>query len=569
MSMKVSADKKRAKLKSIAAAETEWFRPQFAHWRSLIFVLLIVVVTVAVFSRLFRQDFVLWDDDIHVYKNPYLNPLTSAHLRYLWQHPYLGMYIPLSYTLFGLVAIIAALPAPNPQVTDSGALLNPHLFHAVNVGIHILNVLLVFAILRVLVQGDLPALAGALLFGLHPLGVESVAWISELRGLSSNFFILTSTWFYLRYALASSKGEIRSYFHWSFVAAIASFILALLCKSTAVVLPLLLFVLGHWCLGRTWRKCLRDISLLLVICIPFALIQMRVQEVKPELITALWLRPLIAGDALAFYLYKLAAPVHMVIDYGRKPSTVLAHWWGYITWIAPAALATLAWYRRRSEPWLLAAILISVIVLLPVLGLLPFAFQYFSTVADRYCYLALLGPALALTSVLKIAKSKLVMLTSGVIVVCFASLSIAQTPYWDNSLTLLGHSLETTWNSDVIQCNYGIALARHGEKELALRHFDESLRINPQNYMAHTNVGNILLLRGQGQQAIVEYQKAIAINPEYAIAHLDLGDALAMQGDFQTAINQFREALRLDPNLESARVALQKALSRSQRESHP
>ena len=519
----------------------------------------LVVIVCLVFGRIVGHDFVLWDDTITIFQNPYLNPVSWDHLAYFWQHPYEKLYIPLSYSVFSFLASVAHLPHLDPSITDSGALLNPHLFHGASLVMHAVNVVLVFLILRLLVRRDLPAAAGALLFALHPVQVESVAWASELRGLLAGFFSLLAVWWYLRFSIGAKQRRRHS--NGAYVlygGAMLAGVLALLCKPSAVTLPLILLVLDVWCVGRSWRQSVQSAGALVLVAIPFLLITQSAQPVEAKLHTALWTRPFVAGDALAFYLAKLVAPLNLAIDYGRTPQYVMGQWWGYLTWLFPAGLAFGLWAVRKRYPWLIAAGLISLVTVLPVLGLVPFAFQHYSTVADRYLYVALLGPALGVAYVLA-EHGRRLLVVSGLLLLPLGIMSVVQAGYWSSNFTLLPHELAVNPNSDVTYNNLAIALARHGKLDEAMTRLHTALQMNPDNYMAYSNMGNVYLLRNKVPQAITEYQQSIRVNASWAESRDNLGIALAIQHNYQAAIDQFRQALQIDPTYSKAQTHLAQA----------
>lgn len=528
----------------------------------------LAALVLVVFARVVGQDFVLWDDTIEIYKNPYFSPVTGDHLAYLWQHAYLNLYIPLSSTAFALLALLGHLDVTDPALTRTGATLNPHVFHAFSLAVHMVNVLLVFAILRFLVRRDLPAAVGAALFAVHPVQAESVAWASELRGLLCGFFSLLCIALYLAFARATQARRTADQAWPWYAAALICAVLALLCKPSAVSLPLILFALDRWCIGRPWRRSALSAAPLLLGSLIFILVTSSAQPVEAGIITPLWQRPFVAGDALAFYLATFFAPLNLGIDYGRTPHEVLGHWWGYCTWLAPAAVAVGVWLVRRSAPWAVASALVSVAALLPVLGLLPFAFQHYSTVADRYLYLALLGPALALAYALtwaeaglRAARLRAVAGLAGVISVVLAALAFVQGGYWADSPTLLRHAVAVDSRSDVSYGNLGIDLAQHGRLVAAAADLRRALALNPDNYQAHSNLGNVFLLQRQYARAIAEYRASIRINPTWDESRTNLGIALSIRGDLQDAVAQFREAVRLNPFSQSAQDGLQRDLT--------
>lgn len=444
-------------------------------YRSQLIALVLLVATLAVFWRVTDHSFV-WDDSDHIKENPYLNPVTSSHVLSFWQRPYQQLYIPLTYTVWAAIGHFSRDESPRG--------LHPGLFHLANLFLHALDALMVFVILRRLVGNEWAAGAGALLFGVHPLQVEPVAWISGMKDTLSGLLSLIAIWFYLQ--------NKRSHY----VVGTLVFVLAMLAKPAAMVVPMVAGALDYWLLRRPLRHCVLLASGSIALTLPFILVT-RVAQPDTEItfITPMWARPLVAADALAFYLYKLVFPVWLGPDYGRSPEWLLRQDWIYFTWILPSAVLVLVWFARERKPWLIASAGVFVAGILPVSGLVPFVFQNLSTVADRYLYLSMLGPALALAWFLADSRGKLVAALCILILALLGIRSAFQTQHWQNDITLFQHAL----------------------------------RINPDSWLAHYNLGYTLARRGMVDDAIFHYREAVRINPDYPEAQNNLGIALALK----------------------------------------
>jgi len=276
----------------------------------------------------------------------------------------------------------------------------------------------------------------------------------------------------------------------------------------------------------------------------------------------LWARPLIAGDAIVYYLYKLVLPLKFGPDYGRTPEFVLKHGWLFLTGSVPWILAVWIWLKRKQLPWLAATTGVFVVGLLPVLGLIAFSFQRYSTVADRYVYLAMLGPALALAWGLIWPKKYFAAAGGAILLGLFLLRSVIQIPYWQNNETFFEHALKINSDSSFSHNNLGLVHAAHGRQVEAIHHYTEALRIEPEFPVAHLNLANALLDQGKYQEAMQHYAEAIRIVPVYARAHTNMGIALAKQRRFEEAIAAHREALRLEPEFAEAYNNLGKVLMR-------
>ncbi len=512
--------------------------------------LFLVLTLLAVFGQVYGHEFLTWDDEHHVAYNPRLNPVTWRSVGEFWTEPYLGLYIPLSYTFFAAETSIARQPPD-----ETGCTLNPAVFHLGNLALHVACALLVFTILRDLFRHDGAACVGALLFGLHPVQVESVAWISETRGLLCALFSLLAIWQYLRHA-KTSAGIVH------YILATAAFILALLSKPAAVAVPMIVGVLELGLLRRPLRRTLGYLCPWLVMsagCVVWTKFQ------QPDIVFSdvapLCARPLLAGDALAFYTYKLVAPLQLGPDYGRTPAWVMQQWWlFYGAWLLPVVIVAAAACLRNRRIWLVACG-VSIAWLLPVLGLVSFDFQQISTVADRYLYLALLGPALALSWFLAHRWNCWTIGITTAVLCLLGALSFIQTSQWRNNAALWTHSLEVNPGSVVANHSYGLVLARQERYAEAIPYYQKVLEVNPRRADTHLNLGITLFVVGNGHQSEEHLREALLLQPDWPIAHYNLGKvALFGRHDLDTAIVHYRAALEGDPNYIQAHVDLATAL---------
>src|SRR5437870_4658227 len=319
---------------------------------------LLIALPLAVFWQT-RNFYFVWDDEVNVAKNPYLTALTLSNVKQFWQKPYESLYIPITYTVWAGIAPFARLSTGSYYADE----LNPKPFHLTNLALHILNTFIVFTILAMLVRNDWAACAGALFFALHPVQVEPVAWITGMKDVLSSLLSLVAIWQYLSYSKAkmslaltgsnkrgksnsdpekTAKLEGKAKLH--YIAATAVFIAAMLAKPTAVVTPAIALLLDYWALKRPLRDSALALAGWLVLAIPLVVgTKLAQPESELEFVTPLWARPLVAADALAFYLYKLSLPLSVAPDYGRVPELVIEKKWIYFTWAVPCAVAVLIW----------------------------------------------------------------------------------------------------------------------------------------------------------------------------------------------------------------------------------
>ncbi len=489
----------------------------------------------------------VWDDAAHMTR-PQLRPLDG--LRRIWLEPgATQQYYPLTHTAFWVQSRLWGDETLG--------------YHLVNVAFHLATSLLLFALLRRL---EVPgALLAAAVFALHPVHVESVAWITELKNTLSGALFAAAALAYLRFDEARRK---RAY-----ALALALFVLGLLAKTVVAVLPAALLVAFWWRRGRLEPR--RDVLPL----VPFFALGL-----AAGLVTA-WVerqyvigglavhfglgakeRLLLAGRAIWFYLGKLVWPAELVFLYPRwdlgRPA-----WWAFLFPAGALLLLVAAWALRKKWRGPLAALLFFVLALLPALGFVdvyPFRFSY---VADHFQYLASLGPIVLASALaaawrerasgaLRRAAPAAALLVLGALVV----LASRQSRLYASSETLWRATLERNPGCWLALNNLGvISLERHDDAE-AERLFFESLRWNPEYEAALNNCGYVLARKGRVYEAIGYYERALAIWPGYPDAHVNLGNALFVTGRPGEAIGQYGRALAERPDLLEPRNNLALAL---------
>lgn len=502
--------------------------------------LLAALGAAALFAPTLRHGFVGWDDDIHIHDNPLLNPATGESLRRFWREPYRKLYIPVTYTAWAAAA--AAVQRLHPDAPDLSE--HPRPFHALNVAAHAANVLLVFSVLAALVGGLAPPLLGALLFAWHPVQVEPVAWTTGFKDLLSGFLALAALRAYVAHARRSSWGL--------YGLGTACFGLALLAKPSAVAAALIAPVLDVGWLGRSPRQAAKSAAPWWVLAAAAALAARAFQPAE-GLASSLISRPLIALDSLAFYLYKLVLPIGLAPHYGRTPGWVLESGWAYVSWLAPVLPAVWAWRKRASSP-LLGCLAVFAAGILPVSGLVPFQHQVYSTTADRYLYLSMLGPALALAWMTSRRPDRATWGISAALLAVLAALSFLQARRWRDTRALFAHTLTVNPSSAVAHNNLGHDYFRAGELKAAAEHYESALKLRPDYGIALNNLGNIHLTSDRPLLALPYYERALALSgkADRVDALNNMGLALDRLGRTTEAIERLREAVALEPGYEKA-----------------
>jgi len=536
-------------------------------WVRLILIIILVLVPIAVFWPVHGYQFLAWDDSVDVYNNPYLKVPSLDNLLYFWRSPYETLYTPLTYTIYALLAWTPNLLKANPGMA---VVPDPRIYHSFGLLMHVLSVLILWRLLWLLLSRTQPetevienadtlplawaACGGALLFALHPIQVEPVSWVAGIKDVLFGALALMAVWQYLVYVDAKmlpGRRHLRPGFHYGL--ATGGYLLALSAKPTAVVVPIMVWLLAGWGWRQTWREQLSGLWVWFALAVAWGILTRWVQTGSTLAFEPpLWARPLIAGDAVAFYLYQLVLPLRFGPDYGRTPEYVLGHGWLFITGLVPYILAIWLWLKRKQLPWLAAAAGIFVVGLLPVLGFISFEFQRNSTVADRYVYLAMIGPAVGLAWGLTRPPKKLAVVGCIIVLGLLLVRSARQIPYWHDTTTFFEHALQVNPNSFVALNNLGFAMADQGKDVDAIRLFNEALRIEPDAAVTHLNLANALVRLDKLEEGIQQYYEALRLVPNYARAHTNLGLALAEQGRHLEAIEHHREALRLEPKFAEA-----------------
>ena len=446
--------------------------------------------------------------------------------------------------------------------------MNPRGHHLVNVSIHaVASLLLLFLLFRLTGVLWQSAFVAAL-FALHPLHVESVAWVAERKDVLSAFFWFVTLLFYTEYA-AKRKPAL-------YMAALLSFILGLMSKPMLVTLPIVMLLMDYWplnCTGAEAREQVQSrIPALIKEKIPFffcslfsGLITIYAQHKGGATRTLedfpFLLRTENALTSYVTYIFKTVWPHNLAVYYPFPSSIPL---WQVISSLLVLLLVSIAVIRvGRRFPYLPVGWFWFVITLLPVIGLLQVGSQ---SMADRYMYIPVIGLfiiaawGIADLSVGLKQRKTILALLAGAVIIASAALTWCQTGYWQDEISLYRHNLRVTPGNYFINFNLGHALAKEGDLDGAIREFQETLRIKPDYAKAHSSLGIAFTQKGHLDAAIHEYQEALRINSDDARTHSNLGIVFARKGNLDSAILEFEEAVRISPDFKDARNNLVFAL---------
>jgi tetratricopeptide (TPR) repeat protein len=524
-----------------------------------------IVVTAMIliaFAGIVPHGWINFDDPIHVTENPAFFPMSWRSLAGFWSRQYASLYVPASYMLF------AAECGASRWLCGDGptAAVRPWVFHAVSVGLHVAASLLVVRFLRRFSTLPWAAVAGGLVFAMHPLQVESVAWVAEQRGLLAAVFSLLAVDRFLAWV---DQDRERPAPRAAYLVATGAFVIALLAKPSAIVTPLLACAVAIQGRSVPWPTLARALAPWAGLALAAALVTRTVQPAELTRVQVPLLgRPLIAGDAIAFYVGKLVVPTSLCVAYGRTPRVVLAD--------APApilaGLVAIAFagviLLPHGRGWRLPLVLF-VIPLVPVLGFTAFVFQNHSTVADRYAYLAILGPALAITlGIDRWQRARRALVGGGlpvaacvaVVVVCLP-LTWRQMGVWRDSETLFTHALATGHDTPLARNNLGLALSESGRPADALGHLRRAVALREDDADAWFNLGNAHAALGELPAAVHALRHALDLDPDRFKAWNNLGIVLVLGGDPAAAETAWRRSLEIQPDFSDARLNLTKLLS--------
>ncbi|MCJ7772589.1 MAG: tetratricopeptide repeat protein, partial [Desulfobacterales bacterium] len=443
--------------------------------------------------------------------------------------------------------------------------LNPGNHHITNVLFHILNTLLLFVIFEKVTGHLWRSAFVAILFSLHPMHVESIAWISERKDVLSTFFLMLTIWSYIRY---NEKYKTSSY-----VFAILFYAMGLMSKPMVVTLPFVLLLLDYWPLkrftieGKRDPPKIRDHHIhfrLLFEKIPFLLMAIvssvltYIAQSRGGAVTSFDTLPFInrvsnAIHSYVHYIYKMIFPSKMAIFY---PHPILIPTWMFIINFSIILFLTILFVKLSSRyRYLFVGWFWYLGTLFPVIGIIQIGKQ---AMADRYTYIPYIGLFIIITWGISDLleryqwKKKKIAAVTALITILLMTTAWIQTRYWSNNIKLFQHAVEVTKNNSVANQYLGLAYVSNGMIDKGIEHYLLALRVDPHYQIAHNNLGIALARKGRISEAIFHYQEAIRINPKDAKAYNNLGGALLTMGNADDALKQYRKALLLDSNYADA-----------------
>jgi len=527
---------------------------------------LLLMAVALVFAQTVRFGFVSYDDDEYVYNNPLVRP---------------GLTWP------GIVAAFGGRHSNNwHPLTWISHMIDCQLYglwagghHLSSVLLHAATAIALFWLLQRMTGRPWPSALAAAMFAVHPLRVESVAWIAERKDVLSGLLFMLTLYFYAVYAT-------RPFSLSRYLVVLGVFGLGLMAKPILVSVPLVLLLLDYWPLGR-WqgagskeqgerrkegKKVEQFVSIerLLLEKLPFAVLAAiscgltlwAQQDTlrRTEQIDFPW-RAANAVVAYVTYLGRFVWPANLVVLYPH-PGAHRQLWQVALCGLLLAAISVAALSFRRSRPCLLVGWLFYLVTLVPVIGLVQVGAQ---ATADRYTYLPLIGPVMALTFAVKsyagVSRFRrgVCALAAAIVLAAIAVAAWRQTDIWRDSEALWLRTMQCTSSNVVAETNYGGELMQRGDLTDAIMHFKHALELNPKMTQAHVNLATAYITRGQLAEALKQYETIVELEPDSPEAQHNLAGLLRTQGRIDEAIDHFERALRLRPDYVAAQQALAEA----------
>lgn len=520
----------------------------------------LVVLIVVVYGRVYRLDFVHYDDTEYVWRNAVvLKGLSLDGLRWAMRTGHASNWHPLTWISHMVdVSLFGGYPSGH---------------HLMNVVFHALNSVLIFLFWTHVTENRWPAALLAGLFALHPMHVESVAWISERKDVLSTFFLLLTLFSWDRFVKQQRLGN--------YLVALMCFVFGLMAKPMVVTLPCLLLLLDFWPYERhrhpnavtlvqgvraegSFQRCFWlavEKAPFFLLSIISSLMTVVVQRKAMGSLEALPLTVRVANALTAYvrYMAKLLWPSDLAVFYPFPES--LPAWQTAASLLILLSISTFLWWKRKEYPYGIVGWLWFLGTLVPVIGLVQVGGQ---SMADRYTYIPsigfFLGPCWWAADRIRHrpAWKRPIVFGYAVLLGWMGALTFIQIGHWQNTLTLFRHAESVTGPNHVAQINLGVYIAERDGPEAALPYFLRAIQIKPNDVEARFNAGLAFRKIGRYAEAAEHYRVAVSLNPGYVEAWNNLGVVLDLMGNREAARTAFERALAIDPEYEAAQINVNK-----------
>jgi len=554
---------------ALAARDRNTF---FGMRQELLISLLLVLVTLAVYWPVRYFDFIACDDNIYVTENVRVKQgLTASNMVWAFTSTDTTNWHPLTW--------VSLLADSSLYGSHAGG------YHLTNLLLHLINTLLLFFLLRRMTGSVFRSAFVAALFAIHPLNVETVAWVAERKNVLSTFFWFATIWAYASYAAHPDRRR--------YLIVILLFAAGLMAKPMLITLPVVLLLIDYWPLGRfsagetdksntvpyevksgSKRRvvlCLiREKIPLLLLSVISASVTLYVADSGGAVKTLSAFPP--AGRVVnalvsyGAYLLKMVWPVDLAFFYPWRK--VISASQIILSLSLMTGLTAFVLWGAKRRPYLLVGWLWYILTLVPVIGIVQVGYQ---AMADRYAYVPMIGIFIIVAwggyDLLSryLNRQVIPFFLSVAVIIAFMAVSLNQVRHWKTSEAVFRRGLEVTKDNQMAEQGMGYVHLLRGDYERAAAHFREALRISPDYADARLNLGIVFMKKGLFEEAIDQYRGLLEKNPRNIRALNNLGVALASVGRHEEAISRFREAVRLDPAYRDARENLEKAMQEMKR----
>lgn len=493
---------------------------------------LILLISIIAYLPVFQNGLLAWDDDAYIRNNPllYSFDLKSIFSQYVKSnyHPFTIIILAFEYQLFGL---------------------NPAGYHTVNLLLHLVNVILVFYVVHLLSEKSIVALVASLLFGIHPMHVESVAWVAELKDLLYTAFFLASYAFYLKYTGSHQKKQ--------YVIALSLFLVSLLSKAMAASLPVVLILTDYFKGRKINRKTLLEKAPFFLLAVIFGIIAVMAQKSSGAAGIAGFPFPqriVFACFGFVSYLVKLVVPVNLSAYYPypvMSGESIPGHFYVYIFLFL--ALAVSVYFSLRLSRKIFFGMAFFTITVFLVLQLLPVGG---AVMADRYSYIPSIGIFYLAGEgfyYLWMKRQKWIPVALLVVFSVFFSVeTYARCGVWKNDMTLWNDVLSKNDRVTEALINRGIAYKNAGKTDLALADLNKAIDLDGNNALACFNRGIIFEDAKKYDLALADYNRSVDLDPGFAQAYNNRGNLFSGAGRYDQALADFNKAIKLEPHFSQA-----------------
>jgi Tfp pilus assembly protein PilF len=512
-----------------------------SRWSLVASCIFLIALTWVVFGQTFRHQFINYDDPLYVLDNAHVRAgLTWHGIEWAFTHVHSQNWHPLTTISHMLDCQLFGL--------------NPGAHHLVNVFWHSVAALLLFIFLQQTTGSVWRSAFVAGLFTIHPLRVESVAWIAERKDVLSGAFFMLTLLTYFRWVRKPALGR--------YVTMSILFGCGLMSKPIVVTTPIVLLVLDYWPLNRCQRSEFRNqrtIVFLILEKIPLFVLS------AASVFATLWAQNFALGSTEFLPIkWRITNAIFSYFEYVRQtfwpvdlipfyvhPENRLEIWQLLFAATVLVVVSATAWICRRTNPYLIVGWTWYLVMLIPVIGIVQVGLQGH---ADRYTYLPQIGLLIALVwlvwDLTKSSRAQKIALSGAALIVlgALSILSWKQTGHWRDTETLWWHTLAVTPDSDVAHAGLAGILFVRGQIDESIDHYERALRLRDGNVAAHFGLGRALAAKRKVDAAIFHFRKALSIQPDYIAAANDLGALFAGKGEIKEAISAWRQTLMFDPD---------------------